>query len=294
MSAPTNRPALGALYVVVASALFATTGLCVQLASANAPQMVVTYGTFAIGWLIIVPAALLRGGVGFLATQHPRLVMTRAVVGTAQITTLFLALGSISLVETNLMREAAPLWVPILLWLFWREAMPQKLWFGIILGFAGMALVLHPGVTHLAVGYVFALANGILFAFQSILSRRLGEVHEPVHRILCYIYTTAIVLLFIPAFLSWQPAPLMSWLYTGLAGLIMVGASMLLLMGFQQAPAYVVAPFGYTTIVFSALLDWAVFDRVPTTLVIVGSILVIVASFLIIRLSSDHPGHGPH
>ncbi|MEO1224512.1 MAG: DMT family transporter [Pseudomonadota bacterium] len=294
MSAPTNRPALGAFYVVVSSACFAAMGLCVQLAAANAPQLLVTYGTFVTGWLILIPIALVRGGMGFFATRHPQLMMSRAVIGTLQITTLFLALGSISLVEANLMREAAPLWVPLLLWLFWREAMPQRLWFGIILGFAGMALVLHPGVTHLAIGYVFALVNGILFAFQSILSRRLGEVHEPVHRILCYIYTTAIVLLFIPALLSWQPVPLMSWLYTGLAGLIMVGSSMLLLMGFQQAPAYVVAPFGYTTIVFSALLDWAVFDRVPTTLVIVGSILVIVASFLIVRLSSDHPSHGPH
>lgn len=269
-------------------------GLCVQLAAANAPQLLVTYGTFVTGWLILVPVALIRGGMGFLATQHPQLMMTRAFVGTAQITTLFLALGSISLVEANLMREAAPLWVPILLWLFWREAMPQRLWFGIILGFAGMALVLHPGVTHLAVGYLFAFANGILFAFQSILSRRLGEVHEPVLRILCYIYTTACVLLFVPAFLSWQPVPLMSWLYTGLAGLIMVGSSMLLLMGFQQAPAYIVAPFGYTTIVFSALLDWAVFDRVPTNLVIWGSIMVVVASFLIIRLGRVPTGHHPH
>jgi len=269
-------------------------GLCVQLAAANAPQLLVTYGTFVTGWLILIPIALVRGGMGFLATQHPQLMMSRAVIGTLQITTLFLALGSISLVEANLMREAAPLWVPLLLWLFWREAMPQRLWFGIILGFAGMALVLHPGVTHLAIGYVFALANGILFAFQSILSRRLGEVHEPVHRILCYIYTTAIVLLLIPAFFSWQPMPLMSWLYTGLAGLIMVGSSMLLLMGFQQAPAYVVAPFGYTTIVFSALLDWIVFDRVPTNLVIWGSIMVIVASVLIIRLSRVPTGHHPH
>lgn len=268
-------------------------GLCVQFAAVDAPQLLVAYGTFVTGWLVIIPIALFRGGMGFFVTQHPRLMMTRAVVGTAQITTLFLALGSISLVEANLMREIAPLWVPILLWLFWREAMPQKLWFGIVLGFSGMAMVLHPAVTHLAIGYLFALVNGILFAFQSILSRRLGELNEPVLRVVCYVYTTAIVLLSVPAFLSWQPVPLESWLYTGLAGLIMVGSSMLLLMGFQQAPAYVVAPFGYATIVFSALLDWLVFDRVPTTLVIVGSILVIVASFLIVRLSSRHPGHGP-
>ncbi|MEM7444098.1 MAG: DMT family transporter [Pseudomonadota bacterium] len=283
-----NNVVRGALLVIGASLILATMTLGVQFASADAPSSVVTFGIFATGWIILVPFLLLRRGLRFFATKHPSLMVVRAVVGTLQIATLFFAVSTISLVEANLMRELAPIWVPVLLWLFWREAMPSKLWFGIILGFAGMALVLHPAITHLAVGYVFALANGILYGLQSILSRRLGELHEPVLRISCYIYTAAIIVLGVPAALHWQPLSLETWGFMAVIGAMMVVSANLLLLAFQQAPAYVLAPFGYSAVVFSAVLDWAVYGLVPSLAVIVGAVMVVFAGYLIIRLSNRY------
>ena len=132
---------------------------------------------FAVGGAVVVPLALSRG-TAFLVTRRPGLILLRSVVGLAQIATLFVALQSISLLDGMLLREAAPLWVPVLGLLLYAERMPAPLWLPIVLGFAGMALVLDPEGGGFAVGYFFALANGLLFALQSIQGQEFSEFHE--------------------------------------------------------------------------------------------------------------------
>jgi drug/metabolite transporter (DMT)-like permease len=279
-----DRPLTGALFVVFASACFAGAGMFVQLASRHAGEFVVTFSGFAVGGAITIPLALLRGP-GFLASAHRRLLIIRSLVGVTQIMALFVAFMSITLVEGMLLRDAAPLWVPVLSALIWKERMPGRLWFGLVLGFIGMALVLHPGFAGLDAGYLFALAAGILFGFQSILSRRIDQHGEPVLRTLFYIYVVGVAVLSVPAFLEWRAMPVETWFHLAGAGILLLMSTTGLLIGFRYAPAYVLAPLGYSAVVFSALLDWWVFDEPPGILTIAGAVLVTVASLLIIRLS---------
>ena len=274
----------GALLVVFAGACFAGVGTFVQLASPQAGEYVVSFWGFAVGAIVVVPLALLRGRT-YLASKHSRVLIVRSVIGIVQVVALFIALQSISLVDGILLRDAAPLWIPVLLTVFWRESMPKRLWFGIVLGFLGMALVLHPSYSTFEVGYVFGLGCGILYAFQSILSRRLDQAGEPILRMLCYIFITGVVLMALPAALQWGPMSTETWIQMGLCGGLVLISTTCLLNAYLYAPAYVLAPFGYSAVVFSALVDWLVFDRVPNQWTVIGAVLVAVAGLMIIRLS---------
>lgn len=275
---------VGALLIVAASTCFAGAGMFVQLASPQAGEYVVSFAGFAVASLIALPLALLRGR-GFLASQHTGMVAARSVVGVVQVAVLFFALQTIPLVDGILLRDAAPLWIPLILWAFWRESMPKRLWLGILLGFVGMALVLHPSYSTFEVGYLLGLACGVLFAFQSILSRRVDQAGEPVLRTLCYIFPTGVVLMALPAALQWHPMAIETWLNLVLVGVLLLISTSLLLTAYFYAPAYVLAPFGYTSVVASALIDWWVFGLVPSRWTVLGAVLVIGAGILIIRLS---------
>ncbi len=287
MAASQDNTVYGALLVTFAGCCFASAGLFVQLASRQAGEFVVSFGSLAVCAAVVLPIALARGR-RFLVSQHTGLLLVRSVIGVTQVVSLFVALQTISLVDTVLLRDAAPLWIPVLLMLFWKEQMPNKLWIGIILGFIGMAMVLHPTYTTFESGYLFGIGAGILYAFQSILSRRVDEIGEPVLRTTTYIFIIGTVMMAVPAALQWQPLSAETAIHIALSGAFLLASTTSLLFAYNYAPAYVLAPFGYSAVVFSAILDWWLFGRVPTGWTVLGAILVVAASLLIIRMSQRH------
>ena len=284
MAVSQDKTVYGALLVTFAGCCFASSGLFVQMASHHAGEFVISFGSLVLCALVVVPFALARGR-RFLVSRHTGLLIVRSVIGVIQVVSLFVALQTISLVDTVLLRDAAPLWIPVLLMLFWKETMPNKLWIGIVLGFVGMALVLHPSYATFESGYLFGIGAGVLYAFQSILSRRVDEIGEPVLRTTCYIFVIGALLMALPAALQWQPLPVETAIHIALAGICLLASTVSLLFAYNYAPAYVLAPFGYSAVVFSAILDWWIFERVPTGWTILGAILVVAASLLIIRMT---------
>ncbi len=276
--------AIGASWIVLASACSATVGLMVQLAARHAPDTTIVFMCYAIGCLVVTPVVLARKGAGFLATPHPRLQVGRAMAGFLYFSTLFVAFRTIPLVDGILLRSTAPIWVPILLWLFWKQRIPGRLWWGIGAGFIGVALVLQPGYQAWVIGYPIALASGIFFALNNIAARLINEAGEPVLRTLFYTFLVPTVLMALPAALAWQPIPAATWLPLIGIGLGTVAIVTCFVTGLRHAPAYVLAPFGYAAVIFAALLDWAAFGLVPNALTVAGIVVVTASCILIVRL----------
>ena len=283
-AAKLERTAIGALLIVAASACFATSGLFVQLAAPAASEPVIIFMGFAVGGLVVIPLALSRGP-RFLASPNVGLLSTRALVGILQISALFIALQSIPLLDTTLMRQAAPLWIPVLGLLLFGERMPGVLWLPILAGFAGMALVLHPHIAGVKLGYLFALATGVLFGLQNILTRRLNVASEPTLRILFYLYTTGILVALVPALLTLKAMPAVTWLYLVGSGAALLLSTTCVIRGYGHGPAFVLAPFGYSVVGFSALIDWAVFGIVPGLLTVAGMVVILGACVALLFLN---------
>ncbi|MBT7615098.1 MAG: EamA family transporter, partial [Rhodospirillaceae bacterium] len=138
---------LGAAWITAAGACAACVGLLVQLASHHANDVMIIFTCYAVGLVIVTPLVLVKG-LGYLKTPHPRLQVLRAMAGFIYFGSLFVAFRTIPLVDGILLRSTAPIWVPILLLIFWKQSMSPRLWWAIGLGFIGVALVLQPGSKH--------------------------------------------------------------------------------------------------------------------------------------------------
>ena len=57
----------------------------------------------------------------------------------------------------------------------------------------------------------------------------------------------------------------------------------------RYASSVKLGPFIYTTIVFTALIDWAIWHRSPTLFVVLGMALVIGGGLVAIRGKTDAP-----
>jgi drug/metabolite transporter (DMT)-like permease len=280
-----ERSLSGIALVVLASACFASAGLFVQFAGREASSWVTVFASLAVGGAVVLPAAILRlGGLSGIATPHPWLQIARGIVSVLGIGALFAALGSIPLTDAMLLRESALLWIPILSAILLREAMPPRIWPVIMMGFAGVALVLHPRLDHLALGDLFGLASGLLFAVQTILTRLLDRLDEPQARTLFYIYAIGTSAAFGPAALAFAPLSGVTVLWLIAGGVLMLASTGCLVAAYRTAPAWLIAPIGYTAVVFAALVDWLVLNQVPDPRAAVGMAVVILSGILIVVL----------
>jgi drug/metabolite transporter (DMT)-like permease len=234
-----------------------------------------------IAILFIAPIAL-RGGSALLRTEKIGLHILRAASGTACWYALFVAITMMPLTNAILLSFSAPLWMPVIAWLVSREKASAATWFGAALGFVGVVLVLQPHHHHFNVGTLFALAAAVLLAVALMSVRWLGAT-EPMPRILFYYFFLSTVMAIPIAAIQWHSVPARAWIYLLAIGFAQLFAQIFIVLAYRYASSVKLGPFIYTTIVFTALIDWVVWDHPPTLFVIVGMVLVIGGGLVAVR-----------
>jgi drug/metabolite transporter (DMT)-like permease len=234
-----------------------------------------------ISFLFILPVAV-HGGWASLRTEKIGLHVLRAATGTACWYALFLAITMMPLTNAILLTFSAPLWMPVIAWAVFRQKSSKATWIGAAVGFAGVVLVLQPQHNQFNVGTLFALAGALLLAIALMSVRWLGAT-EPMPRILFYYFLLSTVMVAPIAAVKWQPVVPRAWIYLIGIGFSQLLAQVFIVLAYRYASSVKLGPFIYTTIVFTALIDWAVWDRPPTLFVILGILLVGGGGLIAIR-----------
>ncbi|MDX1883332.1 EamA family transporter [Mycolicibacterium sp. 120270] len=137
----------------------------------------------------------------------------------------------------------------------------------------------------MALGGAFCLA----IAFMSV--RWLGAT-EPSSRILFYYFLLSSVLCTPFAIADWRPFGIRGSLYLVAIALTLMVSQVLIVLAYRYASAVKVGPFVYTVIVFTALIDWFLWNHAPTLLVVLGMVLVIGGGVIAIRKRPEPAGAG--
>lgn len=147
--------------------------------------------------------------------------------------------------------------------------------------------VLQPHHQKFNIGALIALAGAFCLAIAFMSVRWLGAT-EPTSRILFYYFGLSTLLCTPFALFDWLPFGLRGSMYLiGIALTLLVGQA-LIVLAYRYALAVTVGPFVYTVIVFTALIDWFLWNRARTLLVIFGMVLVI-GGVIAIRKKSETP-----
>jgi drug/metabolite transporter (DMT)-like permease len=181
----------------------------------------------------------------------------RAAAGTACWYALFLALTMMPLTNAILLTFSAPLWMPLIAWAVSRQKASTATWIGAALGFVGVVLVLQPHHQQFNIGALYALAGALLLAVALMSVRWLGAT-EPMPRVLFYYSLFATVIVLPIAFAQWHPIGARAWIYLIGIGFAQLFSQVFTVLAYRYASAVKVGPFVYTVIVFTALIDWAV------------------------------------
>ena len=272
---------LGALLTTAAFFCVALVGTLAKVSGQYTSTGVLLLFQNSICLLFMIPVAL-RGGWSSLRTDKIGLHILRAVTGTACWYALFFAITQIPLANATLLTYSAPLWMPLIAWVVTRQPVSRMTWISAGIGFAGIMLVLRPQGHGFNLGELSALAGALFLAVAMMSVRWLGAT-EPLIRVLFYYFLLSTLLSVPIAVLDWRPIPASAWVWLIGLGSALLFSQILIVVAYRYASAEKVGPFIYTVIVFTALIDWLVWDHRPTLLTYVGMALVIGGGLIAVR-----------
>ncbi|MCY4755592.1 DMT family transporter [Pelomonas aquatica] len=175
--------------MVLATFLFATMGVCVKLASEfYAASEIVMYR----GLVGAVMMALLshRHGVG-LKTRLPGMHLWRSISGVTSLCLWFYAIGKLPLATAMTLNYMSSVWMGLFLLggavLMGAQRLDWRLMAAVLLGFAGVALILRPTLDQQQLWYGLAgLLSGMIAAMAYLQVSALGRAGEPELRVVFY------------------------------------------------------------------------------------------------------------
>jgi len=281
MSARRSDLRLGGLCMLGAGASFALMGAFIKLGSATLPTDMVVFLRNAFSLLILVPILARSGGIGQLRTQHPLLLLLRTCLGLAGMTCFYYAIPRLNLSEAVLLNYSQPLFIPFIAWAWLQERPSRAVYPAIVIGFAGVALILKPGAGVVSLAGVVGLCAGLFAAFAMVTIRRLSA-SEPTTRIVMYYSLLATLLSGAWTLGDWHMpgAAAAGWML----GASAVGTSgqLLLTRAYSLASAARVGPLIYSAVVFAGVLGWLIWGETPDLLSLGGTALVISAGVIAI------------
>jgi drug/metabolite transporter (DMT)-like permease len=275
----------GATLMVASGLLFATMGALVKHISAELPNEMVVFFRSVMGLLALLPWVWHRG-LGQLKTRYLLGHLGRGLAGVAAMYCYFYAIAHLPLAEAVLLNYSTPLFIPFIAALWLGEQVTPRLWVAIGVGFAGIVLILKPGLELFTPVSLIGLASGLFAALAMVSIRRLSKT-EPALRIVFYFSLVCTAVSAVPLAWRWQtPDPGLWVLLIGMGALASL-AQLLLTRAYAHAPASQVGPFTYSTVVFAAAIGGIFWSEIPDLVSFSGAALVVLAGVLTIRFAGQ-------
>jgi len=274
-------------WMLVAGALFALMGILAKMLGDQFTSAELAMYRSLIGLLTIGAFLLWRRET--IRTPFLRGHFWRGTTGTISLVASFYAMTHLPLALALTLNYTSPIWLTLLSALLLKERFNARVIFAIVLGFAGVAMLMRPAfAADQAVAGFIGLASGFFAAFAYLNVKKLGEAGEPAWRVVFYF---ALVGTFGSALMQPLAGPFHPvhggniWLLIGI-GLSATLAQLAMTRAYHSGSTVVVGAFAYSTVIFAAIAGVVFFDEQLSPLAWIG-ILVIIISGLMAKWASE-------
>lgn len=236
----------------------------------------------ALAWVAI------QGGFGQLLRVRFKLHLLRGVLGIASLAMFTYGLRDLPLSEAYSIFFVAPLLITVFAALVLGERIGRQRWLAIVVGFAGVLIVLRPtGGGAFTLAGLALLGTAVTYAATAITVRVLGRSDSTPSMVFWLMAMVAVGAgaLALP---RWQPIQSAHW--PAIAGVGIAGslAQWAVTEAFRRGQASFIAPLEYTALVWGIALDWTLWRTLPAPITFLGAAVIIVSGVYLIRGERVH------
>ncbi len=278
-----------ALWMVVASLLFAAMGVCVKLAADSFSAAEIVFYRSAIA-LVLMTALVRARGIAF-ATPYWRLQLFRGASGFVSLLMYFYAIAMLPLATAVTLNYTSPLFLAVYFAAFAGMRLRSGMIVALLIGFVGVVLLLRPTLAaDQFVGGLIALASGVISGLAYFNVRELGTRGEPEARTVFYfsLFATVCSALWMLAN-EFHPVDLRGGLLLFGVGGFATLAQLCMTRAYKRGKPIVAASLAYTAIVFASLFGVLLWDETMSAGAWLGIALIVASGIAATRVSRANP-----
>lgn len=276
--------ARGILWMSASVVVFIFNDALIKLAAETMPavQVIGLRGVFATLWCLLVLLAT-GGWRQMRGIAHPAVFM-RGILEAAAALTYLVALSNTPFAIATAVNLSTPFFLTVLAVVILKEAVRWRRWSAIVMGFAGVLMVIQPKPDDLNAWTWVVVASSLLGALRDILGRYV-PAYVPT-TVMSFWSAAAVALIGLSFTLieGWHPLSM-----RGLA--LLVAASLLLAAGYQflmlalrsNAEFAVLGSLRYASVLWALVIGYVVWGNVPNELALAGIVVIIASGLYILR-----------
>jgi drug/metabolite transporter (DMT)-like permease len=253
-----------------------------KLLSSEMPLLMVVWGRYLFNFIFIALFFFRGDPRDLVRTKRFNLQILRSFLGLSATFTFWGALLFLSLADCVAIVYISPLLVTALSVPLLGEKVGVHRWGAVIMGFIGVMIIIRPGIGIVHWAVILPLITALFWANYQITTRILSRTDSA----LTTLFYTAAGGLFFTTFavwLVWVTPTVKQWFILAWLGLLGSMGHYLLIKAFELAPASMLAPFSYTSILWSILLGYVLFGNFPDEWTIAGVVIIISSGLYIIQ-----------
>lgn len=279
-SAKSIQTLLSIIYMLLWGITFTFSMSLAKCISPDVPSAVIVFLRCFFGFLVFLPFAanaIKRSGMQVLKVQQPLLYLLRVMVVSAAMGCTYYAYRNLPIATASAIGFSSPLFTAALGILFLKNRITLKQGLAILVGYAGVLVILGPVSFVLHSAESIAILANLLASCSIILLKKLSRTENNIS-ILFYTNAATVLLSGIGAVWLWHSP---SWQDAALLLLIGISSTLsqfLYTLALRIAEPAFVAPFEYNRLVFALLSGYYFFGESPHASVFMGAVLIIISN----------------
>jgi len=274
--------------MLIAVAMFSLMDTAMKLLAARYPAMQVA----ALRGLTSLPLVVLyvawRGAFPTIFKVSWGMHLFRGALGIAMLSLFAFALKTLSLAEAYTIFFIAPALITALSVVFLKETVNAARWIAIVVGLAGVVVVLRPtGAGMLTLGGLAVLGAAACYAVSAITARILGRTDSAEQMVMWLMLMMSVGASALAA-PNWVPLRMADWPLLCVLAVTGFFGQLAITDAFNKGEASSIAPLEYTALAWGVAFDWMLWHTLPDRYTLIGAAIIIGSGIYLIRHEHEH------
>lgn len=276
------------LWMVATGVLFTVLNATMKKLAHELDPWLVGFLRYVLGAMVMLAPAL-RFGVRELWPKAPKLQVVRGLFHAGGMLLWFAALPMVSIAELTAIGFSGPLFICLGAVLFLNERMTGARWAAVLVGFAGVLLVVNPfdagGFSGISTGMLLMLASAPVFAGSFLVAKVLTRYERSDVMVLWQHLLVSLLLL--PFALVWwmMPSP-GQWALLVVCGFLGAGGHYCMTRSFRVADISAVQSVKFLELVWAVILGLLMFGTIPAGWTLAGGGVILASTLWLARRES--------
>ncbi len=223
--------------------------------------------------LLFLLALLAVIGFRRVRTARVKQHVTRNVIHFTAQTSWLYGVAVLPLAEVFAIEFTAPIWTAVLAMLLLKEKMTGNRLWAILLGFAGILIILRPGAAVINPASFVVLFAALGFASTYVFTRHMSATESPL-TVVFYMNLIQLPLGLAASIPGWTVPSLEMWPWILMIGVSGLGSHFCFAHAFSHADATVVSPLDFLRLPFIAVIGYAFYQEPWDLMILLGGVVI--------------------